>query len=302
MKYLYSTIGIVVGIIVAYSIFSNASINDETSFSDNSSAHIKTTQSEYNNTSSSPKINSIRTYSQIDKKELEINPTFTQQDIAEVIQDRNADFLMHRDSHPYIHYDKDTLRSLAESGDTIAMKELSVRLTEEANFIHAMLSDNINLPMTEELKKNEEAIGLYKEAEDYEKMAVYHGDKEILTFAKDAFIKEFKSHDLSPKDELLLKLSYDIFVGIRGNKLAMLGEIEKSIFIHESVYGPVSLSPEDKDKIHNQASEIYEEIESQRIKLGLGPFDNTPRDYEIKQYSSNLEEHREALGENVFIN
>ncbi|WP_157497582.1 hypothetical protein [Gilvimarinus chinensis] len=146
---------------------------------------------------------------------------YTIQDVVEVSQDRDSDFLIHRDSHPYVHYETNSLYELARGGDIVAMKELSVRFTEKANEM-ASAKKSGGMSFIEIAEENKMILDSYSEAERFQKMAVYYGDREFLPFAKEAFLAEVVSDDMSPKEVLLASLSYDNFIGIRGSKLAMI--------------------------------------------------------------------------------
>lgn len=149
----------------------------------------------------------------------------------------------------YQNYSLDTLQEMGKSGDIHALHELGQRASNDGNF--------------------ELAFAYYESA------AVY-GSTVALGYLGDKYEMANKLYldDKNGKHALLIATSYLRVAELRGD-YSNSYEITRLPEKYERTYGKIELDENDYREIEKIAKEIYTKMESKRIELGLGPFDNS---------------------------
>lgn len=200
-----------------------------------------------------------------------------------------------RGSEVYSSYDEKTLVAMAGQWDITAIKELAHRyMSGSPQQLEGNDTDTVNKNMAivqEWVDKRNEYI----------KTAVILGDKEFLHFSSLLFSRDV---DFSNPDDIrkltLDNLAFSEFMGMRGSYsdkyLGALSQID----LHQSLYGDLSLTSEDKQYIYDQARIIYDSFEKPRIEMGLGPFDNSISDQHVDDAARELKNFLDKAGDDAF--
>src|SRR5690606_28077036 len=136
---------------------------------------------------------------------------------------------VNREGQVYPYYDTDTLKAMADNGDTRAMKEIVYHLIDSCS-------------KSEEYLKNP---GMW--LDDYHKyiaMAIMHGDTELLSMSKDIFVDQ-PEPDQDAKEALLSSLAYSEFMAMRGNSDSKYTYARDAILTYTKKHGPLSLTDND---------------------------------------------------------
>ncbi|ACE84269.1 hypothetical protein CJA_3097 [Cellvibrio japonicus Ueda107] len=180
----------------------------------------------------------------------------------------------------YAMYDEATLERMADSGDVSAMKALWVKYLK---------SDDVN---------------------DVEKMrqlvtkAIVYGDRDMFQHMPElsSLSDRFTNPEASPEQKhnaMIDLLAYHEFMGMRGNLSEKYSGQEVFFIVHSTPEAPIKLTAADKAAILARAREIYANYEGERMKLGLGPFDNSVPDGLKKLYEMQRESYLQAMGDNA---
>lgn len=148
----------------------------------------------------------------------------------------------------YKSYDVDTLRQLADSGDLKAMMALAQLL--------------ITPPYVEQ----------YDSAEHFDllnKAAVHGSTYALELYAITLGVNSTQGNTKIQHDALLEVLAWGGVAALRGDVLPN----STLVALHKDAYR--SLTEKDKHAIHDRALTIYDNLQAERLKLGLGEFDNT---------------------------
>jgi hypothetical protein len=244
---------------------SAASVPETVSMKSNESSNLTNTESSIANSSAA--IQSKGVLSEGDIRDIN---TANEQNIA------NPEF----SESDYANYDEATLQKMADSGDVTAMKAL---------WLKYLKSDDVN---------------------DAEKMrplvtkAIVYGDRDMFKHMPELskLSDQFTNPEASADDKhsaMIDILAYHEFMGLRGNLGQKYSGQEVFFMVHSTPEAPIKLTAADKTAIQARAKEIYANYEGERIKLGLGPFDNSVPEGLAKMYDMQRVSYLQALGDNA---
>lgn len=175
----------------------------------------------------------------------------------------NFSFLGPEYLNDYRSYDNKTLHQLSDTGDLKAMYILSER-----------------------------ADSLEKMREIHWKAALYGSTQAIIEIG--SLNEELNFNNLDPatkKQKAMDAFSFYEAAQMRGDWWGIMSS-GRSITIRHNI----NFTPEEKQKIENKAKSVYNELQEQRIKLGLGEFDNSVPDSVIQFYEMIL--HSQSASSN----
>lgn len=194
----------------------------------------------------------------------------------------------------YASYSESMLIDLADQGDLMAIKQLYNR------YLHALLNDPKagGVVTIESLDRQQQA---HDRVEKYLYEAILHGDRELLERGDRLFVTHPDPvNPANARAVTLDNLAFFEFVGMRGKRWESYHRKISVVNVAEMLNGPLNLSEAEKAAIHNRAQQIYDELESKRIELGLGPFDNSVSQWELKSLESYRQQFPDGLSENDF--
>lgn len=150
----------------------------------------------------------------------------------------------------YDSYDVETLKKLAETGDLHAMHKLANWYVSDQNFL------DYGFKFAEPL--------LWR-------AAIYGSSGAISELAEIQYSKRYGNDSEEEKRQLLLDaMAFYRAAELRGDRWGTL-TIKKSLMKNNNF----SFASQELDVINKRAQEIYSDLQSQRLELGLGEFDNS---------------------------
>lgn len=162
-------------------------------------------------------------------------------------------------STDYETYSTETLKQLAEDGSLQALHQLAkgIDLTQSKHYLDKAAVLGSTLAFTEMSEK-------------------------ILIYAD---ISRGTPRDIK-MPVVIEALAYNEVSALRGDLAAWDMQYRQIEMLYD-----VTLTPVDKQLIHERATKIYQDLEAQRISLGLGAFDNTVPPI-VKAYQKAMVPHR----------
>ncbi len=204
---------------------------------------------------------------------------------------KTTDNSLYGDNAPvYKAYDNNTLKTLAEGGDVLAMKVLVHRLGKNPPPYDPTLG---------EAENHRRSTEYLQQIHRYTELPVVYGDMEMLDRVTE------QSIDYDPRDPkqvrraTLERLAYLEFAAMRGLQSRKYGLAPILIQIYgEQLGAPITLTDDDKTYIRQKAQDIYNDLEAKRNALGLGPF----KDIEEPHFSGldPFQDYIKAMGDNAF--
>jgi len=166
----------------------------------------------------------------------------------------------------YESYSDSLLEDLAEAGDLRAMRTLSLRLRRR------------NL----DASADDYSIELSRKAEQLDRRRLVFGSLSSTALpTSEKNTKFFEARRASPdhvddkaRDAILDLLARYQFLELRGAPISRDREMATFMKTHEDYLKNYQFTEEDKAEIRRRAQEFYDELEQERLALGLGPFEN----------------------------
>ena len=211
----------------------------------------------------------------------ETNGVLSESEVRDINQANDQHFASDKFAQSdYAHYDEATLKQMADSGDVVAMKALWVKYLKNGD-------------VTDMEKMNQLVT-----------TAIVYGDRDMFKFMPElsSLTSRFTNPEASPEKKhqaMIDILAYHEFMGLRGYMGEKYRGQEVFFMVHSTPESPIKLSAADKAAILTRAKEIYADYEGERLKLGLGPFDNSVSDGLRKRFEMQRESYLQAMGENA---
>lgn len=178
----------------------------------------------------------------------------------------------------YSSYSESTLAELAEQGDLMAIKQLHHRVMQEIKDAPRPTGTEL----TAEYARWQQETVMKMDKYVYE--AILYGDRELLGQGARLFQRSLSTGNTEDARATALdELAFYEFTRMRGDVLGGHLRTEGAVRHFERQHGPLQLSDTEKTAIQGRAEQIYNELERKRMDVGLGPFDNTVAEWELKQ-------------------
>lgn len=214
---------------------------------------------------------------------------FSDRDRSDIIGAHKDDVIIENgNNQDYVFYNENVLQQLIDAGDVRAMKVLYLRYLDEAQ--KATNPDKI--------------IELAQRKRGLITKSIVYGDRELLAFIPEKHEAESRitSPNTTPEQKhqaAIDVLAYSEFMGLRGSLGDKFDE-QKAFFAVYSQFGaPKILTDSDKAAIRTKAQEIYDSYEQERIKLGLGSFDNSVPEGMKKAFEKQKQSYLDSMGKNA---
>lgn len=215
------------------------------------------------------------------KKQISQGFHYTEKDIREITQSATEGIAGTAfNNSDYAVYDEATLKKMADSGDVMAMKALWLRYFKN--------DDHNDIEQMNELVNK----------------AIVYGDREMFTYMPELndLNSRFGNPNATPEKKhsaMIDILAYHEFMGLRGYLIEKYHGQSGFFRMNSTPEAPISLTETDKEAVCARAKEIYAAYEAERIKLGLGAFDNSVSDGQKKMYERQQEVYLQEMGDNA---